>query len=132
MLKTFRFEDREMKHCLVVDDSEIIRKVARQLLKDMAFETSEAENGQEALERCNERMPDAILLDWHMPVMSGIEFLSSLRMQQNGDKPVVFYCTTENDAVDIARALAAGADEYILKPFDREAIRAKMAEMGMA
>lgn len=120
-----------MKHCLVVDDSEIIRKVARQLLKDMAFETSEAGNGQEALERCNERMPDAILLDWHMPVMGGIEFLSSLRMQQNGEKPVVFYCTTENDPIDIARALAAGADEYILKPFDREGVRSKLADMGM-
>lgn len=121
-----------MKHCLVVDDSEIIRKVAQHLLKDMAFETSEAGSGQEALERCNERMPDAILLDWLMPNMSGIEFVSSLRMQQNGEKPVVFYCTTENDPVDIARALAAGADEYILKPFDREGIRSKLAEMGLA
>lgn len=121
-----------MKHCMIVDDSEIIRKVAKQLLKDMTFETSDAENGQDALERCNARMPDAILLDWHMPVMSGIEFLSSLRMQPGGDKPIVFYCTTENDPIDIARALAAGADEYIMKPYDREAIRSKFAEMNLA
>ena len=121
-----------MRHCLVVDDSDVIRKVAKHLLTDLAFETSEAENGQEALERCNVRMPDAILVDWHMPVMSGMEFLSSLRLQPQGSKPVVFYCTTENDPIDIARALAAGADEYILKPYDREAIRAKFADAGLA
>jgi two-component system chemotaxis response regulator CheY len=120
------------KHCLVVDDSDVIRKVARHLLGDMAFETSEAENGQEALERCNQRMPDAVIVDWHMPVMSGMEFISSLRMQTDGAKPVIFYCTTENDPVDIARAMAAGANEFILKPFDRDTIRGKLANAGLA
>ena len=120
-----------MKHCLVVDDSEVIRKVARRILKTMNFEVSEAENGQEAIERCQMRTPDAILLDWQMPVMSGVEFLGSLRLANLAKRPFVIYCTTENDPSDIARAFAAGADEYILKPFDREAIEAKMTDAGL-
>jgi two-component system, chemotaxis family, chemotaxis protein CheY len=120
-----------MRQCLVVDDSDVIRKVAKAILKALNYETIEAENGQVALEKCNVKMPDAILVDWHMPVMGGIEFLNSLRLQAQGRSPTVFYCTTENDHVDIARALAAGADDYILKPFDREAIRSKFADAGM-
>jgi two-component system, chemotaxis family, chemotaxis protein CheY len=119
------------KHCLIVDDSEIIRKVAANLLKHLNFETSQAENGQIALEQCLHTMPDAILLDWQMPIMGGIEFLSLLRQQPNGDKPVIVYCTTENDASDISRAVAAGADEYLLKPFDRDSLRGKLADVNL-
>jgi two-component system, chemotaxis family, chemotaxis protein CheY len=121
-----------MKHCLLVDDSDVIRKITKQLLSGLSLELSEAENGQRALEACQARMPDAILLDWHMPFMTGVEFLSALRQQPDGDKPIVFYCTTENDPVDIARALAAGADEYILKPYDRDGIRQKLIATGLA
>jgi two-component system chemotaxis response regulator CheY len=120
-----------MRQCLIVDDSDVIRKVARRILQSMNFEIVEAGNGQEALERCQSRMPDAILVDWHMPVMSGMEFVSSLRLQRDGAKPAVIYCTTEHDPVDIARALAAGADEYLLKPYDREALSAKLADAGV-
>jgi two-component system, chemotaxis family, chemotaxis protein CheY len=119
------------KHCLIVDDSDVIRKVAAHLLKNLNFETSQAENGQIALEQCLKAMPDAVLLDWQMPVMGGIDFLASLRAQPNGDQPVVVYCTTENDPADIARAIAAGADEYLLKPFDRDSLRGKFADMGL-
>ena len=119
------------KLCLVVDDSDVIRRVARQLLASMEFDVTEAVSGPEALEQCQAKMPDAIIVDWHMPSMNGQEFISSLRMQPKGDKPVILYCTTENDPVDIARALSAGADEYMLKPFDREALRAKLVESGI-
>jgi two-component system chemotaxis response regulator CheY len=123
-----------MKHCLIVDDSEVIRKVARRILEKLNFETSEAEHGQEAIERCKAIMPDAILLDWNMPVMGGIEFLASLRLTagESERKPYILYCTTENDPVDISKALAEGADDYLLKPFDREAITSKMIEAGLA
>lgn len=121
-----------MKYCLIVDDSDVIRKVAGLLLADYGFETSEAEHGQDALQKCIVRMPDVILLDWHMPVMAGMEFISSLRLQRNGDKPHIIYCTTEYDAQDIARALAAGADDFLLKPFDRDGLRAKFAEIKEA
>lgn len=121
-----------MKYCLVVDDSELIRKVARRILESMHFEIAVAENGQEAIERCQERMPDAILLDWHMPVMNGLDFLSALRFAKPVRRPYVIYCTTENDPAEIARALAAGADEYIMKPFDRDSLTAKFPDIGLS
>ncbi len=120
-----------MKECLVVDDSTVIRKVARRILEDMNFAISEAEDGQQALERCREQMPDAVLLDWNMPVMDGMEFLLSLRREQGGDKPVVVFCTTENDINHISQAISAGANEYIMKPFDKEILEAKFLEAGL-
>ena len=120
-----------MKSCLVVDDSSVIRKVARRILEDLSFTITEAEDGQQALERCQAEMPDAILLDWNMPVMDGLEFLAQLRQLQNGEKPKVVFCTTENDVAHIAKAMRAGADEYIMKPFDREIVEAKFAEVGL-
>lgn len=120
-----------MKHCLVVDDSSVIRKVARCILEEMSFRTSEAENGQEALEKCRDEMPDAVLLDWNMPVMDGIDFLLALRKETNGAEPKVIFCTTENNAEHITRAISAGANEYIMKPFDRDIIEAKFQEVGL-
>ncbi|OKL44095.1 response regulator [Pseudovibrio exalbescens] len=120
-----------MKHCLVVDDSSVIRKVARRILEDMDFSISEAEDGQQALDACRESMPDAILLDWNMPVMDGLEFLHKLREEEGGEKPLVVFCTTENDVSHIAKAVRAGANEYIMKPFDRDIIEAKFQEVGL-
>ena len=120
-----------MKKCLVVDDSRVIRKVARQILEELDFEIEEAGDGQQALEQCQADMPDAILLDWNMPVMSGIDFLRALREEDNGDEPIVVFCTTENDMAHIRIAMESGADEYIMKPFDREIIEAKFAQVGL-
>ncbi len=120
-----------MKHCLVVDDSSVIRKVARRILEDLEFTISEAEDGQQALDICREKMPDAVLLDWNMPVMDGLEFLKTLRGLDKGDDPKVVFCTTENDVAHIARAIRAGANEYIMKPFDREIVEAKFQEVGL-
>ena len=120
-----------MKHCLVVDDSRVVRKVARKILEELHFEISEAEDGLIALTACRGTMPDAILLDWNMPNMSGIEFLLALRQERGGDKPIVVFCTTENDIKFITQAMEAGANEYIMKPFDREIIEAKFAEVGL-
>ncbi len=120
-----------MKSCLVVDDSRVIRKVARQILEDLRFEIFEAVNGQEALDHCRSQMPDAILLDWNMPVMNGIDFLRNLRKEKGGESPVVVFCTTENDIKHITEAIQAGANEYIMKPFDREIIETKFVEVGL-
>jgi two-component system chemotaxis response regulator CheY len=119
------------KHCLVVDDSAVIRKVARRILEGLQFDISEAEDGSRALAACTSRMPDAILLDWNMPVMDGYEFLKALRRMDNGREPKVVFCTTENDVAHIARAMHAGADEYIMKPFDREILTHKLHEVGL-
>ena len=120
-----------MKECLIVDDSRVIRKVARRILEDMQFDISEAEDGQQALDRCNERMPDVVLLDWNMPVMDGLEFLKQLRKDPSGQATKVIFCTTENDMGHITQAISAGANEYIMKPFDKEIILSKLREVGL-
>jgi two-component system chemotaxis response regulator CheY len=120
-----------MKTCLIVDDSSVIRKVARRILEGLEFEIAEAEDGEQALDTCRGKMPDAILLDWNMPKMDGYQFLRLLRRLPDGDRPKVVFCTTENDVAHIARALHAGANEYIMKPFDKEIVEAKFQEVGL-
>lgn len=121
-----------MKICLVVDDSKVIRKVARHILETLNFSVDEAGDGREALIRCEERLPDVVLLDWNMPVMSGMEFLRALRQQNFSAQPKVVFCTTENDSAHIRAAIEAGADEYVMKPFDRETLESKMQIVGVA
>ena len=89
--------DQNMKTCLVVDDSKVVRMVARKILEELGFEVAEAEDGQVALDMSMESMPDVVLLDWNMPVMSGIEYLRALRVTDEGKKRDVVFCTTEND-----------------------------------
>ncbi len=120
-----------MKSCLVVDDSRVVRKVARRIVEELGFSCEEAEDGQQALNACQKAMPDAILLDWNMPVMSGIEFLEKLRVTSGGDAPKVVFCTTENDMAHIQRAMMAGANEYIMKPFDRDIVQSKFEQVGL-
>ena len=120
-----------MKTCLVVDDSSVVRKIARRILEELAFSVVEAEDGERALELCTKSLPDAILLDWNMPVMDGYDFLGRLRRLPGGEGPKVVFCTTENDIDHISRALNAGANEYIMKPFDKEIVAAKFQEVGL-
>jgi two-component system, chemotaxis family, chemotaxis protein CheY len=120
-----------MKQCLIVDDSKVVRMVARKILEGLNFAIEEAENGKVAIDACRRQMPDAILLDWNMPVMNGIEFLRDLRQMSGGTDPVVVFCTTENDLAHIREAIGAGANEYIMKPFDSEIIEAKFAQAGL-
>lgn len=120
-----------MKTCLVVDDSSVIRKVARRILEGFDFTIVEAEDGQKALEHCQRELPDAVLLDWNMPVMNGFDFMKAMRRLPGGDRPKIVFCTTENDVGHIARALQAGADEYIMKPFDKDIVEAKFHEVGL-
>jgi two-component system chemotaxis response regulator CheY len=120
-----------VKICLVVDDSRVVRKVARRILEGLDFEIAEAGDGMEALVFCRAAMPDAILLDWAMPVMDGLEFVRRLRAEPGGEAPVVVFCTSENEPDRIAEALDGGADEYIMKPFDGDIIEAKFAQAGL-
>lgn len=119
-----------MKTCLIVDDSKVIRRVARRILEELSFGIEEAVDGQDAWQQCQSQMPDVVLLDWNMPVMTGIDFLKKLRAEKGVAQPIVVFCTTENDMAHIRAAIEAGADEYIMKPFDREIIEAKFAQVG--
>src|SRR5690348_2665875 len=123
--------DETMKTCLIVDDSAIIRKVARRILETLNFRVVEAENGERAFALCQRQLPDAILLDWNMPKMDGYEFLRALRVLPGGNRPKIVFCTTENDVPHIARALQAGANEYIMKPFDKAIVEEKFQEIGL-
>jgi two-component system, chemotaxis family, chemotaxis protein CheY len=120
-----------MRTCLVVDDSSVVRKVARRILEGLDFQIVEAEDGEQALEICERELPEAVLLDWNMPVMDGYEFLGNLRRMPGGDQPKVVFCTTENGIDHITRALDAGANEYIMKPFDKDIVAAKFQEVGL-
>ena len=118
-----------MKHCLVVDNSRVIRKVACGILTQLHFVPGEAEDTSSALDSCRAKMPDAILLD--VPQSAGLEFIRKLRREHNGDHPVVVLCTTENDVLRISEAMSAGADDYVLKPFNRGLLADKFAQIGL-
>jgi two-component system chemotaxis response regulator CheY len=120
----------DARTCLIVDDSRIIRKVARRIVEGLGFEVDEAADGAEALAYCASVMPDIVLLDWNMPVMDGLTFLRRLRSQPGGETPKVLFCTIETAPDRIAEALAAGADDYVMKPFDGEILQSKLAEVG--
>lgn len=119
-----------MKICLVVDDSKVIRKVARHILEVLDYHVDEAADGEQALTYCQQKMPDVVLLDWNMPVMSGIDFLRALRKLPAGAAPKVIFCTTENGRNHIEAAINAGANEYVMKPFDRETLETKLQLAG--
>lgn len=120
-----------MKTCLIVDDSRVIRKVARRIVEDLGFQVAEAADGQEALAYCRTEMPEAVLLDWNMPVMDGPSFLQALRAEPGGGEPRVIFCTTESDMDFIVKGLSLGANEYVMKPFDGDILEAKFAEVGL-
>jgi two-component system chemotaxis response regulator CheY len=110
----------------------VIRKVSRRILEDLGFEVAEAADGVEAMAWCAAVLPDVIMLDWRMPNMDGIEFVRRLRAGPNGAAPKVVFCSVENDLEAIREALDAGADEYIMKPFDGGIVAGKLAALGMA
>lgn len=116
---------------MVVDDSAVVRKISRKILEGMGFEVMEAENGQHALENAEKQLPKFILLDWNMPIMNGLEFIKEFRKKHSASDVKVIFCTTENDIVKIMTAMEAGANEYIMKPFDEEIIKSKLIQMGL-
>lgn len=120
-----------MPFCLAVDDSPLIRSIHRHMLERMGLTAAEAGDGEAALALCAETMPDLILLDWNMPVLNGIEFLRRLRILPDGRHPKVVLCTMETDLEHIGEAMAEGADEYIMKPFDLRILAGKLNAVGI-
>lgn len=120
-----------MKSCLVVDDSRVIRMVAKKILQELNFRVLEAENGKKALEICEVELPDVVLLDWNMPVMNGFDFMLAMRKLPGGDKVIIVFCSSINTLDEIMEAMQAGANEYVMKPFDSEIIQAKFEHLGL-
>lgn len=116
--------------CLIVDDSRVIRKVSSKIALSLGYVPVEAQDGHEALARCKQSMPDLVLTDWNMPEMDGIEFVTKLRAIPTPKEPVVVFCTSNGEAKDIHDGIAAGADDYIVKPFDEAALKAKLEKLG--
>lgn len=117
------------KRCLIVDDSRVVRKLSRKIAEELGYRVAEAENGEEALARCKGGMPDLVITDWQMPVMSGVEFVARLRAIPGGERAKVMFCTSKGEATDIHEGISAGADDYIVKPFTEAALKAKVERM---
>lgn len=120
------------RQCLIVDDSRVVRRISRTIVEGAGYQVTEAENGEEALARCRLAMPDLVLLDWDMPVMTGIEFITELRKIDCPVQPKAVFCTSKSGVHDIHRGIAAGADEYVTKPFDAASLLAKLRNIGAA
>ena len=119
-----------MKHCLVVEDSRVMRTVARRIFEELKFDIGEAEEGMAALRAVRDKMPDVIFLDWNLPSMPGLEFIKSVRGQQIVSHPKNQNTTTKKKPNKIAQAITAGADDYVMKPYDRASLRSKLVELG--
>ncbi len=133
MLNTLTSSDERnaMTTILVVEDSSAMRMIAVRMLKQMGLTVTQAENGKVGLDACLAAMPDGVLLDWNMPVMDGPSFLTALRAAPGGERPQVIFCTSESDMEKIATVIGAGANEFIMKPYDEEILRSKLALVGL-
>lgn len=124
-------DEKPMKQSLIVDDSSSIRKVANRILNDFGYAGGEAENGEEALKKCAESMPDFIIVDWQIPDLDSNKLMNDIRKLDGGDKPTIVYCTLENDPMQMAAAMRHGANGQLLKPFDRDALTRSMTSVGL-
>lgn len=122
-----------MRRCLIVDDSSVIRKVARHFVEGLRYEAVEAETGHEAIERMRADRPDVVILDWLLVNMTGLEVLSAMRpLMASGFRPHIVYLMSENDPAEAAKATAAGASAILLKPFDRVTFEARLRDVPVA
>lgn len=119
-----------MKHCLVVDESRAIRRVVCNILEDMQFYAEETADSASALEACRVQMPDVVLVSIAKP--GAIDFVRALRRDKSAKQPVIIASMIEHDFGRISNALGAGADAYMLKPFDRADLTENFAPLGQA
>jgi len=120
-------------HAIVIDDSSAMRMILRRIVSQFGFEVAEASNGREALEvlAASDTVPDVALVDWNMPEMNGLEFIQAVRADDRYSKLTLLMVTTESEQSQIVRALAAGAHEYLIKPFTPDAVAEKLELLGL-
>lgn len=117
---------------LIVDDSRAIRGIIRKMLGELGFETVEAAHGMEAIQKLHDRGPvDVMLVDWNMPEMNGFDFLCYVRGNPAFKEVPLMMVTSETEMSQMAKALEAGANEYVMKPFTKDVISDKLAILGV-
>lgn len=116
---------------LVIDDSRAVRLIVGNILRDQGYEVHDAAHGQEGLDKLRQN-PDIalVLVDWNMPVMDGLEFIQTVRRDRTWDALRIVMVTTETESEQVQRAIAAGANEYVMKPFAPEVLVAKLSLLG--
>lgn len=124
---TAPFENRLWR---IVDDSRTVRRIARRIVEAADMQAAEATSGEEGLAACRRLRPEYVLLDWNMPRMNGIECLRTVRRGCGGTRPGAILCTTENDPEHIVAAIEAGAQEFIMKPFDADILLGRIADVA--
>ena len=120
-----------MKIFMIADDSPVIRKVGKRIIEDLGFIVVEAADGLQAQAICSDNMPDGILVDWDMPGMDGLELVQWLSAYPKAEKLKILFCTSEVNVPLMTRAKRAGASGFLLKPFNRNQISGKFAEIGL-
>ena len=115
---------------MIVDDSPVIRKVARRILEGMGYVVMEAVDGVDALDKCSQSMPDALIVDWDMPRMDGVEFINILNSRAEADRAKILFCTSEMMVTEMMKAKRAGCHGYILKPFTRDILQNGLKQIG--
>ncbi len=118
-------------HCLVIDESLMVRRVAARIIRDFGYDVLDAKTGQDALDMARMRLPDVILLDWQIGDMSATDVIDDIRSLPDGEKTRIIFCTAQRSLERIRAALSAGADEYIMKPFDSDIIESKFRLAGL-
>jgi two-component system chemotaxis response regulator CheY len=120
-----------MKSCLVVEDSAVVRQIGVRIVQSLGLTTRDTSSAAEAVELCRTQKPDVVLLDWDLPTMGALDFLRGIGSFDADQRPPIILCATEHDPQQFVLAKAAGAAHYILKPFDKETVAAKLAEIGV-
>ena len=118
--------------CLIIDDAEVVRKVARHVIQELGFTVEEAATTDDGLVRCRPTLPNLIVLDWQIPGSNPLEFIAAVRSLPGGKQVKILYVVTNNDSADISRAIAGGADDYMIKPFRRVTLETKAARLTSA
>lgn len=121
----------QAKTCLVVDDSSVVRQVAAHMFEELGYTVQQASNGLDAVNICQASAPTLVLLDWNMPIMDGLDCLMTLRRSALRQIPRIMLCTSESAFEKIKVAIAAGADEYIIKPFNKDVLLDKLVHLGL-
>src|SRR5438067_1060624 len=117
---------------LIIDDSRAMRLILARMLSEAGMEVAEADNGRSALDLLDAGLePELMLVDWNMPVMTGIEFVAAVRAAPYDSTARILMITTETEVPKVVQALQAGADEYLMKPFTQEAVLGKLALLGI-